>query len=155
MTARADMFAIGSRLVGTAELPGGEDHPMIQWALMLSGFGSHASDETAWCSAFVNLLAYLTGSQRSHSAAARSWLKVGVDWPLMQAELGDVVVLKRGDGPQPGPEVLDAQGHVGLYAGAGDGPDGAGLVKLLGGNQHDQVSVSTFHVERILGIRRI
>lgn len=150
MSARADMFAIGSRLIGTAELPGGQDHPMIQWAHMLCGLGPDQPDETPWCSAFVNLLAHLVGAQRTKSAAARSWLAAGVAWPLEQAELGDVVILQRGTGPQPGPEVLNAQGHVGLYAGSEPG-----MVKLLGGNQGNRVSVAAFPTSRILGVRRI
>jgi len=154
MTYRAEMFTLGSRLIGTAELPGGADHPMIQWGHMLCGLGADQPDEVPWCSSFVNLLAHLAGvpeTQRSRSAAARSWLGCGVTWTLYQAELGDVVVLQRGTGSQPGPEVLNAPGHTGLYAGVADGVS----IKVLGGNQGDRVSIANYPVTRILGIRRL
>ena len=62
----------------------------------------------------------------------------------------DVVILRRGGGDQPGPEVLDAPGHVGFFAGHED-PN----VLLLGGNQGDSVSVAPFAAARILGVRRL
>jgi len=58
--------------------------------------------------------------------------------------------LQRGTGKQPGPEVLDAPGHVGFYAGV----EGS-KVMLLGGNQGDSVSVSRYPKTQILGIRRL
>jgi len=60
------------------------------------------------------------------------------------------VILKRGPGEQPGPEVIDAPGHVGLFAGFD-----ATRVLLLGGNQSDTVQVSQYARDRILGIRRL
>ena len=67
----------------------------------------------------------------------------------------DVVILSRGDGLQPGPEVLDAPGHVGFFAGFVPAPDGRHLVQVLAGNQGNQVSIQNFPAERILGIRRV
>ena len=54
----------------------------------------------------------------------------------------DVVILKRGTNP--------VQGHVGFFAGLqGD------RVHLLGGNQGDTVSISSFPVSDVLGVRRL
>jgi len=40
--------------------------------------------------------------------AGRSWLAVGRPVNLKEAEAGfDVVILKRDDGPQPGPDVIN------------------------------------------------
>jgi hypothetical protein len=61
-----------------------------------------------------------------------------------------VVILKRGDGPQPGPEVLQAPGHVGLFHGLD-----AGGVRLLAGNQGNAVTVATFPRDQVLGVRRL
>jgi hypothetical protein len=82
---------------------------------------------------------------------ARSWLSVGRPVNLDEAEAGfGVIVLKRGEGQQPGPDVLNVPGHVGLFAGReGD------VVLLLAGNQSDAVSVQRFPASQILGIRRI
>ncbi|MDQ1255853.1 MAG: hypothetical protein QG656_447, partial [Candidatus Hydrogenedentes bacterium] len=62
----------------------------------------------------------------------------------------DVVVLKRGTGSQPGPEVIKAPGHVGFFSGR-EGNE----VLMLGGNQSDSVNVTRYESSRILGIRRL
>ena len=141
---------LAQRYVGIHEL-GKEDHPLVQWWLSLCGFPVSVKDETPWCSAFVNGIAWELRLPRSKSAAARSWLGVGLAVDLPSAVPGfDVVVLKRGVGNQPGPEVVNAQGHVGFFAGV-DGD----RVLVLGRNQGNAVSVQSFPVERLLGIRRL
>jgi uncharacterized protein (TIGR02594 family) len=108
-------------------------------------------DETPWCSAFVNGIAWELRLPRSKSARARSWLNVGVPVWINEARPGsDVVVLKRGTGIQPGPEVIEAPGHVGFFAGLQDS-----RVLVLGGNQGNQVTIASFHLDRLLGIRRL
>lgn len=143
-------YALAQRFIGLHEVPGPKDHAFILWCLSLCGLGE-AHDETPWCSAFLNGIAWLLRLPRSKSAAARSWLNVGRSIPLEQAQPGfDVVVLWRGSAPQPGAHVLEAPGHVGLFAGL-EGPD----VLLLGGNQGDSVSVARFPKVRVLGVRRL
>lgn len=144
-------FDLAQRYTGIQELPGGKNHPLIQWWLALCGFGMDSEDEIAWCSAFVNGIAWELRLPRSKSAAARSWLNVGTPVTLDQAEPGfDVVVIQRGTAPQPGPEVINATGHVGFFAGLeGD------LISILGGNQSDSVSVARFSKSRLLGVRRL
>jgi len=141
-------FDLASRYIGIRELPEkGMDHPLIQWWLSLCGFSTHTPDEVAWCSAFLQEPFRLLGLPRSKSAAARSWLTIGRVITIEQAKVGfDVVILKRGAGPQPGPEVIQAPGHVGLYAGPGN---------LLAGNQGNMVSVAPFDPSRVLGVRRL
>jgi hypothetical protein len=76
---------------------------------------------------------------------------VGRPIALEDAIVGwDIVILSRGPGEQPGPEVIDAPGHVGLYAG-----HYTTRVLLLGGNQSDTVQVSQYAKDRVLGVRRI
>ena len=88
---------------------------------------------------------------RSKSLRARSWLLVGQAIEEHVAEVGfDVVVLQRGGSAQPGPDVIAAPGHVGLFAGR-HGAD----VLVLGGNQQNGVTVARFDETRILGIRRV
>jgi len=134
------------------ELPGAENNsPFIMSMLQLDNRWPQ-NDEVPWCSAFVNYVAWLLRLPRSKSLRARSWLEIGrgVDDWLNDAQPGfDVVILQRGSGPQPGPEVLDAPGHVGFFAGFQGG------VQLLGGNQSDTVNISTYSVNRILGVRRL
>lgn len=145
------LFELAQRFVGEVkEVPGAASSPFIQWCFESCGFDGETPDETPWCSAFVNRLCWLLRLPRSKSARARSWLAVGVPVTAHEARPGDVVVLKRGTGTQPGPEVLDAPGHVGLFAGY----DGT-KVHVLGGNQGDAVSVAAFSAGQVLGIRRI
>lgn len=99
----------------------------------------------------MNYIAWLLRLLRSKDLRARSWLKIGYAVDLGNAEAGfDVVVLKRGTGKQLGPEVIDAPGHVGLYA----GKQGT-KVLILGGNQGDAVNVSAYPAASVLGIRRL
>jgi uncharacterized protein (TIGR02594 family) len=138
------------RLCGEVrEVAGQKDHPAIVWAHALCGLD--ASDETPWCSSFVNLVCWLHRLPRSKSATARSWLLVGVSVDLFDPEPGDVVVLSRGGGDQPDATVVDAPGHVGFFVGWG----GDDHVRLLGGNQMDAVSIALYDRARILGIRRV
>lgn len=142
-------FALAQRFVGVSESAGATSNPQVLAMLRLDSPGVQ-DDATPWCSAFVNYIAWLLRLPRSKSLAARSWLGVGGAVQLKEARLGDVVVLQRGSGEQPGPAVLNAPGHVGFFAGLEDA-----AVLVLGGNQGDSVSVARFPVSRILGIRRI
>lgn len=144
---------VAERFVGHREIPGNQHSPFIQWAFTLCGYGPDTPDEIAWCSAFAQVPAFVLDLPRSRSAAARSWLQVGATVDVRDARIGfDVVVLKRGQGAQPGPEVLQAPGHVGYFAGW---DDTLTRVRVLGGNQGDAVTVATFPREQILGIRRL
>ena len=130
------------------ELPSAASSPLIQWFHELAGLGPNESDETAWCSGFVNAMAWLARVTRSKKANARSWLDVGqAVADLSDAQVGfDVVVLRRFiNGMDNG-----VSGHVGFYAGHDDR-----FVYLLGGNQSDQVTLAKFAREAILGIRRL
>lgn len=137
-------YALAQRFVGEVrELPGAQQHPLIQWAHMLCNLGPDTPDEVPWCSSFLNVVAWLLQLPRSRSAAARSWLDVGQVIPLDQATPGnDVVILKRGD--------QTWQGHVGLFAGR----IGA-EVFILGGNQGNGVTIAPFKVGDVLGVRRL
>jgi uncharacterized protein (TIGR02594 family) len=93
------------------------------------------SDEVHWCSSFVNWVMKEAGIARTNSAAARSWLKWGKK--IAQPVRGCVVVLRRGNNPQ--------NGHVAFYVSRqGD------LVRLLGGNQGDQVKISRYKAADVL-----
>lgn len=140
-------FQLAQRFVGEVrELPGTADHPFIQWAHQLCGLGSNQPDEVPWCSSFCNAVAWLLRLPRSKSAAARSWLTVGVAIDIREAKAGanDIVVLKRGQNP--------VQGHVGFFAGF---DPVKGTVEVLGGNQGNAVTVASFKEVDVLSIRRL
>jgi uncharacterized protein (TIGR02594 family) len=144
-------LSLAERFVGTKERTGEHDHPLIQWWLSLCGYGFDAHDEVPWCAAFVNGIAWELRLPRSKSAAARSWLDVGTVIPLAEARPGfDVVIFKRGRGPQPGPEVRRAPGHVAFFA-ARVGSD----VLVCGGNQANEVTFARYPAADVIGVRRL
>ena len=108
------------------------------------------TDEVPWCSSFVNWCMQQADQPRTRSARARSWLR----WGQRQEcpEIGSVVIFQRGDGHQPGPEVISAPGHVGFFAGFSRGP-GAGRMTILGGNQSNRVALRDYPIQHVLGHR--
>jgi len=142
-------FDMAQRFVGVREVAGSQSSPMVLAMLRLDGTWPE-DDSVPWCSAFANYVAWLLRLPRSKSLRARSWLRVGRSVEG-RPEVGfDVVVLKRGGGDQPGPDVIEAPGHVGFYAGEENG-----RVLVLGGNQRDEVNITGYGPDRILGIRRL
>lgn len=141
---------LARRFVGMTEVPGAASNPAILAMLKLDQSWP-GGDEVAWCSAFVNYICWLLGLPRSKSLAARSWLKIGAPVSLTNAAAGfDIVVLSRGTGRQPGPDVLTAPGHVGFFLSAQDG-----AISILAGNQGNRVSEQAFSLTQLLGIRRV
>ena len=138
------LYDLAQRFVGEVrERPGMQDEPFIQWCHASCSLSPDTPDEVPWCSSFLNRTAWILRLPRSKSAAARSWLQVGTPLALKEAcPAYDVVILKRGTNP--------AQGHVGLFAGCeGD------RVLLLAGNQGDGVSIASFPVADVIGVRRL
>jgi len=143
-------FTLAQRWTGTSEVQGAVHNPAIVAMLRLDG-ANVVDDETAWCSAFANYIAWILRLPRSKSLRARSWLEVGRPIELAEASAAfDVVILKRGDGVQPGPNVIDAPGHVGFFASLE-----SEIVTLLGGNQGNTVSLARFRRTDVLGVRRL
>lgn len=145
-------YVIAQRFIGLAEGEGAVNNPAIVGMLQLdAAWAEH--DSTPWCSALCNFSAWLARYERSKSLRARSWLRVGelIEYPF--AVPGDVVILKRGSGLQPGPDVIEAPGHVG-FLDRPIGPDDT-TVMVLGGNQRNRVSVAGYRRDRLLGIRRL
>ncbi len=163
-------YAVGQRLIGEVrEIPGADAHPLIMAMLLVDGndWTKERGDETPWCSAYVNWCAWMGRCVRSKSLMARSWLTVGHQVAGAGsvghggvgaiARAGDVVILQRGGGDQPGPSELNAPGHVGFFAGyvAATVGSNSAEVQILGGNQGNTVSVRHFPLSRVLGVRRI
>lgn len=134
---------LAMRYLDVTERRGG-DHPLIQWWLELCSMGQDQPDEIAWCSAFCNGMAWELRLPRSKRADARSWLNIGQPVPLDKAEPGwDVVIFWR-ENPE------GWKGHVAWFVAVeGD------LVWVVGGNQNNRVSLTTYPKERVLGVRRL
>lgn len=151
-------FEMAQRYVGIKEVSGQFDNPQIMAWLKLD-MQWPEGDEVPWCSAFVNGIAHAFRLPRSKSLRARSWLLMGEPIDLEKAEPGfDVVIIKRA-GDDSGPDVIDAPGHVGFYAGIERFTDRGGTdrerILILGGNQGNSVSIAGFSSDRLLGVRRL
>jgi uncharacterized protein (TIGR02594 family) len=108
-------------------------------------------DEVPWCSGAVNFVCWLLRLPRSKSLRARSWLNVGRPIKLTDAHPGwDIVIFKRGPDPQPGPDVIDAPGHVAFFGGLE-----SDKVWSLGGNQSDEFKLSQYPAMDVIGVRRL
>ncbi len=140
-----DAFRVANSYLGVRELADAQSNPQIdKWISMNGRYDDVATDSTAWCSAFVNGVAEEAGLEGSGKLNAKSWLKVGEEVPASQAKQGDVVVLWRDN-------KSSWKGHVGFF----HGYDKKGNLRILGGNQGNQVKISTYPANRLLGVRRL
>ena len=120
--------------VGVKEIAGDEDNPrVIEYHATTGGF---SDDETPWCSSFVNWVMIQAGYSGTDSAQAISWANWGKQ--LDRPAYGAIAVIRWNDPP-------DTAGHVGFVV----GQDGSNL-QLLGGNQSDQVKVSSYGTDKII-----
>lgn len=98
-------------------------------------------DSVAWCSSFVCWCLESSGIKSTRSAAARSFLNWGKSVSRSAAEIGDIVIFKRGNSSW--------QGHVAFLV-----KDLGTYIEVLGGNQSDSVSIDRYRSTDLLGIRR-
>lgn len=130
-------LAIALAEKGTHEFPGDGDNPRVVGYLHSTNLGTPLAnqDETAWCSAFVNWCIEKAGYEGTDSAWAKSWLNWGK--AITKPVAGCVAVFTRAGG-----------GHVGFYMG-----ETKTSVRVLGGNQSDEVNESLYPKSRLLGYR--
>lgn len=123
--------------MGVAETPGVGNTPRVLEYLRSTSvdIGMASLDSTPWCSGFVNWCVRRSGHLGTNSAAARSWLHWGV--ALGVPRRGCIVVFSR-----------DVGGHVAFFVRLeGD------QIWVLGGNQHDKVTMASYPSHRLLGYR--
>jgi uncharacterized protein (TIGR02594 family) len=136
-----EIFKIAMEEYGVTEVDGEEHNDRIVKYFHDIGQTWVTTDETAWCSAFINWCALRGGYKRSNKLNARSWLKVGKE--TKDPVMGDICVFWR--------ESPDSwKGHVGLYAGEKDN-----IIYVLGGNQNNMVCIKAYPKARLLGYRNI
>ncbi len=135
-------LVIAERELGIAEIPGPKANTRI--SEYLTGVGANPSDETPWCAAFANWCLAKAGIRGTGKPNARSFLVIGDPVNLADARPGDIVVFWRGD-PK------GWTGHVAFFWALHD----ADTIEVLGGNQSNAVSIATYPIRRILGIRRV
>ncbi len=136
------MLEIALSQYGITEISGGKDNPEVLKYFDVLGYdGAKLHDETAWCSAYINWCAIMVGLPYSGKLTARSWLNVGQK--ITEPQPGDLVVYWRGS-----PDGW--KGHVGIFI-----REEKGVIYTLGGNQRNQVNITPYSKERLLGYRRL
>lgn len=138
-------YQIARQHIGVREIPGKKHNgTILNWLrkLQVSVF----DDETPWCSTFVNYCALEAGYERTGKLNARSWLHdVGLRIARPDdAREGDVIIFERG--------TSGWEGHVAFLVSLDLQRRTA---RCLGGNQADEVNISTYSLSKLLGIRRL
>jgi uncharacterized protein (TIGR02594 family) len=116
-------------------LPGAHTPRILEYHTATS---LHAStDETPWCSSFINWVMMKAGYEGTNNALAKSWLEWGVS--LASPREGAITVIKKKDAGSDAATGSSTGFHVALYVGSTPSH-----IRLLGGNQGDQVKYSNF-----------
>jgi uncharacterized protein (TIGR02594 family) len=121
--------------VSENHLPGQQNKRIIEYHSTTSLKAT--TDETAWCSSFVNWVMIQAGYQGTNSAAAKSWLHWGSS--LNNGREGAITVIKKKSGHSDAATGSSTGHHVAFFVSATPTH-----VRLLGGNQSDQVKYSNF-----------
>jgi uncharacterized protein (TIGR02594 family) len=134
-------LAIAEEELGITEVPGKDHHPRILEYHATTTLKERAAgrDETPWCSSFVNWCLEQAGYVGTDSALARSWLSWGIE--EVDAKLGAICVIKKRVEGADAATGSRRGYHVGFVA---DGLRQEGMLRLIGGNQRDQVKYSRY-----------
>lgn len=95
------------------------------------------TDETPWCSSFINWVMLQAGYRGTNNALARSWLEWGTS--LTTPRVGAITVIKRKGASHDAATGSSTGFHVAFYVSSTPT-----TLRLLGGNQGDQVKYSNF-----------
>lgn len=131
------VYTIALAEVGQQEIRGGKHNPRIVEYHQKTSLKAK-DDETMWCASFVCWCLEKANIKSPRSARAKDFLGWGK--VLLVPSVGCIAVFKR-----------DTGGHVGFVA---EVPKkGDKKIKILGGNQSNQVKVSSYSLDDLLGYR--
>lgn len=122
--------------VGVTEIKGALHNPKVVQYWKDIKRGGIKDDETPWCAAFVGAMLERVGIKSTRFEGAKSYLEWGQSRTV--PSYGCIVVFNRAGG-----------GHVGFVVGVTDDD----RLLVLGGNQDDQVKVSAFKRDNVVGYR--
>jgi len=123
---------------GQKEIAGDKHNPRIVQYSQDIGNTWVRDDEVAWCSEFVNWCLLQAGIPGTKSAVARSFHTWGEETKTPQ--LGDIVVFAW----------TPTSGHIGFFI--NETPT---TVRVLGGNQNDEVNIKSFEKKSVLSYRKV
>lgn len=102
------------------------------------------SDEVPWCSSFANWCVKQAELKGTNSAAARSWLDWGV--VLNKPIVGCIVVFERKTVDNPNSAHVAICDHADISN---------GIIRVIGGNQGNSVSIARYPIAKVLGYRSL
>lgn len=136
-------YAKAKTFIGTREISGDEDNPVIvEWAKTI-GHSWVREDSTAWCASFLGAMLESQGLKSTRKLNARSYVDWGDPVGIEDAKPGDIVVFWR-------ESKASWKGHAGFYVSHGNT-----WVNVLGGNQSDMVKVSQYRRDHLLAVRTL
>lgn len=135
------MLEIALSQYGVKEISGDENNMTIVNYFQEIGFEHITTEDTAWCSCFAIWCAMKSRLEHSDSLLARSWMDIGKEIPI--PFVGCIVVLWRVSKDS-------IYGHVGIFI-----REGTHNVYILGGNQDNQVNITSYPKHRVLGYRKL
>jgi uncharacterized protein (TIGR02594 family) len=129
-------IALREMATGVAEFPDPEENPRIVEYLKSCGITGpvegRTGDEIPWCSSFVNWCMREAGIRGTNDARAISWKEWGQTLDEDELRYGCIVVFPH---------------HVGFYF----GDYNEDKISLLGGNQSDEINISPYPKQDIVG----
>jgi uncharacterized protein (TIGR02594 family) len=133
------------RLIGTREVPGGANNPIIMsWGNRLGAkvLGiKYGADSVPWCGLFAAHCVSQAGVKPPPIAIrAKAWADWGIriGTTATRPPMGSIAVFGR-----------DGGGHVGFV----DSVNADGSLNILGGNQGDEVNIRKFARNRLIALR--
>lgn len=129
-------IAWARKQIGQREVPGPGNNPVIQAWYHLTTLPEYLwTDSTAWCAVFVNAALMLNNIATPRSARAYDWLEFGLAT----------------DSPRKGDLVIFNFSHIGFYMGSA----GPGRLYCMGGNQSDEVNITSYSEKSVRAYRRV
>ncbi len=141
---------IANSLIGTHEIKGHKDNPVIMEMYSTLGHSWVGHDEVPWCAAFVGFCLERGGIKSTKKLNARSYEKYGTlvykkgaagAGKLSSAREGDICVFSRANSSW--------KGHVAFFVSGT-----TSRIKCLGGNQQDAVNIKAYPLSKLVCIVR-
>ena len=126
---------VAEKEIGQKEIKGGENSRILEYHATTTLKATE--DEVPWCASFVNWCFTKVGIKGTNSALAKSWLFWGVE--ITSPTLGCVCIIRQKVKQEDSATGTRTGYHVGFWLAEKDN-----RVHLLGGNQSDQVKMSSF-----------
>lgn len=130
-----------SNYYGLKEFEGSKHNKIVVSFFQRLGYDYITDDETPWCAAFINFCAKEIGANYPKSLRARHWMNCGVS--IDNPTIGDIAVFGYGG-------ASGTSGHVSIYI-----SEDSENIYCLGGNQSNEVNISSYCKEDLLGFRKL